>query len=124
MQYDGDKGSPAAKSEYMRIHSKYFSNRFRKLYKIEDKIDGYGYVYLYCVILRGMYGLKQAAILAYQHLKNSLEPYGYYPVQVIIGMYQHNKRPTKFCLCVDDFGVKYWSKADDDHLYNSVRANF
>ena len=48
----------------MRIHSKYYLKRFRKLYKIEDKIDGDDYVY--CVIPRGIYGLKQAAILAYR----------------------------------------------------------
>lgn len=71
-----------------------------------------------------MPGLKQAAILAYQHLKNSLEPCGYAPIVGTVSLWKHNKRPTRFCLCVHDFGVKYWSKSDADHLCNSVRANF
>ena len=75
-------------------------------------------------IQKGMPGLKQAAILAYQHLKNSLGPYGYNPIEGTVGLWTHDKRPTKFCLCVDDFGVKYWSKSDADHLCNAVGANF
>ena len=50
------------KPEYMRIHSKYFSKRFRQIYKIDEKIHHDMYIVLF---LRGMYGLKQVAILAY-----------------------------------------------------------
>ena len=71
-----------------------------------------------------MPGLKQAAILAYQHLKESLEPYGYSPIKGTVGLWHHEKRPTKFCLCVDDFGIKFWDKSDADHLCNAVGANF
>ena len=71
-----------------------------------------------------MYGLKQAALLAYRHLVNQLAPYGYHPCLYTTGLWDHETRPTKFCLCVDDFGVKYFSKADADHLLDSLRANF
>ena len=67
-----------------------------------------------------MYGLKQAAILTYDHLRKSLEPYGYYPVPGTTGIWEHSTRPTKLCVCVDDFGVKYWSKEDADHFCNSL----
>jgi hypothetical protein len=38
--------------------------------------------------------------------------------------WQHDTRPTKFCLCVDDFGVKYFSTADADHLLTSLRKHY
>jgi hypothetical protein len=31
---------------------------------------------------------------------------------------------TKFCLCVNDFGVKYFSTADADHLLNFLRQHY
>ena len=71
-----------------------------------------------------MPGLKQAAILAYIHLKNCLEAYGYKPIPGTVGLWGHNKRPTKFCLCVDDFSIKYWSIEDANHLCNAIGANF
>ena len=71
-----------------------------------------------------MPGLKQAAILAYCHLKNWLEPYGYEPITGTVGMWRHKTRPTIFYICVDDFGIKFWSKEDANHLYNTIGANF
>ena len=32
--------------------------------------------------------------------------------------------PTILCLCVYDFGIKYWSQEDTDHLCNATRATF
>lgn len=71
-----------------------------------------------------MPGLKQAALLAYEHLKNCLKPYGYEPIPGTAGLWKHKHRPTVFCLCVDDFGIKYWSQKDADHICNSIGANF
>ena len=71
----------------------------------------------------GMPGLRQAAMLAYQHLKNYLEPYGCTPVEGTIGTWKYDEFPTIF-LCVDDFGVKCWSKEDSERLCNSIGANF
>ena len=71
-----------------------------------------------------MLGLKEAAILAYQHLKNSLEPHRHALILGTISTYHHTSRPTKFCFCVDDFGVKYWSESNMDHLCNAVGKNY
>ena len=73
---------------------------------------------------KSMPGLKQAALLAYDHLKASLSPYGYNPILGTIGMWKHESRPTIFCLCVDDFGAKYWSKEDADHLCNAIGMTY
>jgi len=68
----------------MRIHSKYFNDEMRKLYNIDPIIAEDGFVY--CEIQRGMYGLKQAAILAYQQLKVNLERHDYYPIPLSDGL--------------------------------------
>ena len=76
------------------------------------------------MIKKGMYGLKQAAILASKHLVTLLAPHGYRPCPNTIGLWQHDTRPTKFCLCVDDFGVKYFSQADADHLLDALKEHY
>ena len=63
--------------------------------------------FVYVRIDKGMYGLKQAAILAYKQLCTRLEQAGYKPIIGSAGMFKHETRKTKFCLCVDEFGMKY-----------------
>ena len=62
-----------------------------------------------------MYGLKQAANIAYNHIILHMAPCSYYPATLKTGLQSHKTRKTKFCLCVDDFGVKYFSKDDENH---------
>ena len=69
--------APMDDPEYMRIHSKYFFEDIRAQYNIEDKIASDGFIYVR--INKGMYGLKQAAVLAYNGLVRNLKPHGYYP---------------------------------------------
>ena len=71
-----------------------------------------------------MYGLKQAAVLAFDNLVSNLSTHGYKPIPHTIGLWEHTTRRTKFCLCVDDFGVKYFSKADADHLLTALGQNY
>ena len=114
--------TPMANPEHMRVRIKDIPPDIQHQHCIDKLVSTDGWV---CAkIQKGMPGLKQAAILVHQHLKNSLEPYGYTLIPGTIGMWQHNKHPTKFCLCADDFGVKCYSKDNADHLCNSVSANF
>ena len=62
--------------EYMRIPLKNIPDDIIKKYNI-DKLKHKDFVYV--KIKRGMYGLKQAAWLAYEQLRQHLEPHGYYP---------------------------------------------
>ena len=39
-------------------------------------------------------------------------------------MWKHNSRPTVFSLCVDDFGVKYYSTEDVQHLVNAIEKQY
>ena len=63
-----------ASPEYIRIHKKYFSQNFITQYNLANLINKDSYVY--CEINRGMYGLKQAAILVYKQLVKRLDKYG------------------------------------------------
>ena len=60
--------------------------------------------------------LKKAAILAYKHIKETLDLHGYSPIRRTVGLWKHNTCPTKFCLYVDDSEIKYFSKPDAQHL--------
>ena len=71
-----------------------------------------------------MYGLKQAAILAYDQLREHLEPHGYYPIPNTVGMWRHKTRPIQFCLCVDDFGIKFVNKTDVEHLLDTLKMKY
>ena len=39
-------------------------------------------------------------------------------------MWKHHTRRTLFCLCVDDFGIKYYDKADVHHLENALKPQY
>jgi hypothetical protein len=54
---------------------------------------------------KGMYGLKQAGLLANQLLQTRLAPFGYYPAQHTPGLWLHKIRPIYFTLFVDNFTV-------------------
>ena len=69
----------------------------------------------------GMYDLKQAAILAYTQIKKRLGKEGYLPIEGTSGLWNHDMRPIIFALRVDDFGVKYFNKADVDHLLQTYK---
>ena len=79
--------STLPQKEYLWIHSRYFTEYFISLYNLKDKIDKDGYVY--CEIVKGMYGLKQAAILAYKKLKKILIENGYSPIDNTTGLWKH-----------------------------------
>ncbi len=114
--------SPMKDPEFMRIKYKYFPQAVRDQYNLDNLVSPDGYIYIR--IKKGMYGLKQASLLAYKHLVNQLAPYGYRPCPYTTGLWEHTTRRTKFCLCVDDFGVKYFSTADAEHLLTSLRNHY
>ena len=107
--------------EFMKIHRKYVPQDIIDKYNLEEKIiDNY----VYAKIKKGMYGLKQAAILAYEHLINNLKPHGYEPIPHTVGLWKHHTRPITFCLCVNDFEIKYYDKKDVDHLFDCLAPHY
>lgn len=108
--------------EFLRIHKKYFSPQFIAQYQLSGLINKDGYVY--GQINKGMYGLKQAAILAYKQLVSRLKHHGYVPITATNGLWKHITKPTLFALCVDDFGVKYNSMDDLNHLKAALQQHY
>ena len=113
--------SPMQRPEYAKIHIKYIPQDIIDQYNLMELVHN---DYIYIKIKRGMYGLKQAALLAYQHLLTFLKPAGYEPIEISIGMWKHKTRKTIFCLCVDDFGIKYMNTNDLDHLLTTLKGNY
>jgi len=108
--------TPLPRSEYMKIHISLIPPEIVEHYSLSEKADEDGFIFI--KIDKGMYGLPQAGILAYQLLKKRLEPHGYYPVRHTQGYWRHRTKPTAFVLVVDDFSVKYLSKQDADDFFN------
>ena len=92
----------------MQVRYKRIPPDIKERYSFKDKVTAHGYIYIH--IKKGMYDLKQVAILAYDNLQRNLKPFGYDPVIGTVGIWQHEARPTNFCLCVDDFVIKYNKK--------------
>ena len=105
--------------EYMCIHKKYFSNKLQTTYNLHNKLTSDNYVN--CRIKKGMYGLKQAACLAYDDLVHHLQQFGYSPDKNCSNIWSHKTRKTKFFLCVDDFGVKCFNQSDKDHIIHALQ---
>eukprot|EP00957_Ditylum_brightwellii_P111430 8498903-Ditylum_brightwellii.AAC.1 len=78
---------PPEEREYIRMHVKYFDKELCKQYSIEELVADDKCVY--CEIQKGMYGLKQAAILAYKQLKECLMQHGYSPIKILNGLWRH-----------------------------------
>ena len=113
--------SPMERKEYAKIHVKYVPTDIIERYNLRDKIHKN---YIYIVIKKGMYGLKQAALLAYKQLVTYLTPAGFEPIPQSTGMWRHKQRKTIFCLCVDDFDIKYMNTDDRDHLLDTLRPHY
>ena len=65
--------TPMDKPEYMKVKLKHIPEDIRLKYNLYDKVTADDYIFL--KIKKGMYGLKQAAILAYNNLQANLHPF-------------------------------------------------
>ena len=108
--------------EYMRVKYKHIPEDIRIRYNLKTKVTKDENVFI--PIEKGMYGLKQAAILPYNHLKANLAQDGYSPIIGTVGIWKHETCPTKFCGCVDDFGIKYFTTDDANHRLNSLGKHY
>jgi hypothetical protein len=105
--------------EYMRIPLSYFPTWTVEQYNlIERAYKGY----MYIEMRRAMWGLPQAGILANKCLWRKLAPFGYTECVNTPGLWKHETQPNLFTLIVNNFGVKYVSKNDVDHLIASIET--
>ena len=59
--------TPMEGDEYMKVKYKHFPADIRRRYNLQEKVTASDHIFI--KIKRGMYGLKQAAILAYDNQK-------------------------------------------------------
>ena len=69
-------------------------------------------------------GLPQAGILANKRLHCKLAPFGYFESVNTPGLWTHKSCPISFTLVVNEFGVKYVSQEDVDHLIKSIKSMY
>ena len=72
------------KPGYTKIRYKYIPHDIRDHCNLDAKLAHNGYIY--CKIKKGVYGLKQAAILAFENLITNLSSNGYTLVPNTIGI--------------------------------------
>jgi hypothetical protein len=72
-------------------------------------------------IRKGMNGLPQAGILAYNRLVKHLDLSDYTPVKHTPGLFRHATPPVAFSLVVDDFAIKYVDRVHAKHLLSTLR---
>ena len=108
--------------EYMRIPINMIPDVNMEEYNLRPLFHK-GFVYV--EIHRGMYGLpQQAGRLANNQLIKHLAPHGYEPLPLTPGLWHHKIRDIIFCLIVHDFGIRYTSQADADHLLSTLEMLF
>jgi hypothetical protein len=106
-------GTLIAHKECMRIPLVTIPQSIIDQYTLSDKAHK-GLVLV--EISKGMYGLPQAGILAFNQLKNHLANHDYDPCTHTPGLWTHSTRDITFSLVVDDFGIKYTNRHDAIHL--------
>jgi hypothetical protein len=114
-------GTPLPTYEHMRLPISILPLNIIETYDL-TLLSVNGWVYL--EIRKGMYGLKQAGILANQLLQKRLKPFDYYLARHTPCLWLHNTKPTAFSLLVDNFAVKYITKSDAHHLRNALLRHY
>jgi hypothetical protein len=110
--------TPMSHYEYMKIPVWAIPECIMEQYNLAPLIHN-GHVMV--EIRKGMYGLPQAGLIAYERLVKHLATYGYCPARHTDGLWTHKTRPILFSLVVDDFGVKTVGKEHADHLLAALR---
>jgi hypothetical protein len=114
-------GTPLPRFEYTKMLLSRFPKEIVQKYNLNAlAIDGW----IYIEIRKGMYGLKQAGLIANQLLQTRLAPFGYYPARHTPGLWLHKTQPISFTLVVDDFAVKYVGNQHEEHLRNAILRRY
>ena len=72
--------------------------------------------WVYIKICKGIYGLKQNGILAWEQLERFLEPHSYALYKITLGLWKCTTCTIDFSRVVNDFRVKYVRNKHINHL--------
>ena len=90
--------------EFMCIPLKIIPREIIDTYDLTALVNYQGWIYMR--IEKGVYGLKQAGIIANQELVKHMDPFVYHPVQHTPGLWVNDSRKTLFSLVVDSLCVQ------------------
>jgi hypothetical protein len=99
--------------EYIRFHVDDIPDKIITIYNLRNIVNKN---YVYSEINKGMYGLLPAGKLANDLLDEHLGKKGFNQSRNTPGLWSNATTGTNFALIVDDFGVKYTSQPQAQHL--------
>jgi hypothetical protein len=112
---------PASRYEYVRIElSKLPPAAITTHHNLTPFIHNNS---VYIEIRKCMYGLPQAGRLSQLRLISHLKEHGYHQCPNTPCLFKHESRDIMLCLVVDNFGVRYGTQDDADHLINALRSH-
>jgi hypothetical protein len=111
---------PETRYEYIRIERKKLPPASIAAHNLEPLFYNDA---VYFQIQKCMYGLPQAGRLSQLRLISHLAKHGYHQSPNTPCLFQHETLDVTFCLVVDDFGARYCTQSDADHLITTLRAN-
>ncbi len=91
-------------------------------YKLREKATPDGWIYF--KVVRGMYGLPRSGSNSHDELEERLNKEGYFKSPLVPALWKHKTQPTLFVLIVDNFGIKYFTTEDLDHLINTLKKYY
>lgn len=115
-------GTPLDTPEFMWIRRDQMTAISRSKYNFDDYAEGDRVLVR---IVKAIYGMPQAALLAQIQLEAHLATHGYFPDPNTACLYKHETRNITFALVVDDFGIKdICTTQDRKHLLDCLREKY
>jgi hypothetical protein len=114
--------TPLKWPEYGRVKLRDIPDKIIGKYKLRKKATPDGWIYF--KVVRGMYGLPQSGSNSHDELKECLNKEGYFKSPLVPALWKHMTQPTQFVLIVDNFGIKYFTTEDLDHLINTLKKYY
>ncbi len=90
--------TPMARYKYMQLKILDMPDDVIDHYKLHDMVTPDGHIY--CEIQKGMYGLRQAGIIAQELLADRLKQHGYTQSKTMPGLWSHKMHLIQFSLIV------------------------
>jgi hypothetical protein len=113
--------TPLDRYEYINIPVASIPPDFMDKYNLHQLVHNGNVI---AEVRKGMYGLPQAGILAYELLVQRLAKGGYHPSKQTPGLFLHDSNGIAFTLWVDDFFVKYTTEESAKHLMETLQQDY
>ena len=108
--------------KWMSMPFSIISQEIIEEYTFEKIVDENGIVWI--MIVKGMYGLKHAGIIANQELRAHLKLYSYEPNRHTLGAWYCTQIDSIFTLVVDGFLIQHTSLTNSNHLINALKQKY